>query len=295
MSRKEYNTNNLLANDDFSIDTGARKLIIKRQLLEKTKYNMILESSKSTPVSSTFSTGPNTFYYGTELTNTTVTNESGADNNLCLGIKVVGDPNTFSFNTVNANGINYNNANSFSGSIEYLLRKPDIEVFKVRLAQFTFTNARDYAINKADIEELSKYIPHKFDINLDFTRIPDDYPLEVIKSPDATCSTRETTGTDCKLSLLNLRPNLEYTLKCRLVYLKVGSKNNYRSTPELLTTFTTPARQGTDPLDYLKQIKSLLLNVKQQSIDIKAFNEYQITQDKLLDTIEADINSKLPA
>lgn len=295
MDRKEYNTNDIQSNDMFIIDISTRKLIIKRQLIEMTQYNLILESSKSKPVSSTFSTGPNTFYYGIELKNTEVTNESDADNNLCLGIKVTGDSNAFTFNTVNANSIKYNNANSFSGLVEYLLRKPDMEAFKIRLAQFTFSNARDYAINKTDIEELGKYIPHKFDINLDFTRLPDDYPLEVIKSPDVTCSTRETTGTDCKLTLLNLRPEQTYTLKCRLVYIKVGSRNNFRSTPELLTTFTTPARQGTDPLDYLKQIKSLLLNVKQQSIDIKEFNEYQITQDKLLDTIEANINSKLPA
>lgn len=279
---------------DFNINTSTAKIIINRTLFENTRYNIIIESDASPSVANidkTFGTDMNVFYYGTVLSNSSINNDTTADKNLCLGIKLEsskGEP--FKYNTISANSINY--GTGFNGLIKYVLRKPIMDTFKVMMTEFTFSNKADSQANSAKLAEFDKYIPYKFDINLDFTRISDEYPQEVIKTPDILCSSNPDSETPCVLALLNLRPNQTYLLKCRLIYMKLGTKNNYRSTPVLETTFTTPALTGSDPLDYLKQIKNLLLNVKQQSVDIKSFNEYQLVQDKQLDELDSIIKAK---
>ena len=272
---KTYNITKLY--DDLEINNTDKKLIFKYALSEKTNYNIIVETPTHI-IDKSFTTDANTFYYGTQLTNIGVTSAINADKNMCLGIKL-SDDTTYKYNTVDANTLNNNKT-----PIRYILRKPNLSVFKNNLLTMANpsgnTTTREYAAFKQGLEDLDKYIPYKFDITLDFVRPDDSFPLEVVKSPPIDCIDAE-----CELVLSNLRAGITYTLNCRLIYIKLGSANNYRSTPELKFSYTPSSSDNT--FETLEQIKNLLSRVKQQSIDINNFNKYQVKQDSQLSSMEA--------
>lgn len=263
--------------NDLEINTEEKKLIFKYTLIEKTNYNIIVETPTHI-IDKSFTTDANTFYYGTLLNNTNITSAINADKNMCLGIKL-SDDTTYKYNTADANTLNNNKT-----PIRYILRKPNLSAFKNNLLTTANpsgnTTTREYAAFKQGLEDLDKYIPYKFDITLDFVRPDDSFPLEVVKSPPIDCIDAE-----CELVLSNLRAGITYTLNCRLIYIKLGSANNYRSTPELRFTYTPSSSDNT--FETLEQIKNLLSKVKQQSIDINNFNKYQVKQDSQLANMEA--------
>lgn len=263
--------------DDLEINNTDKKIMFKFTLAEKTFYNIIAETA-SHIIDKQFTTGAHTFYYGTQLTNTNITSAVNADKTMCLGIKL-SDDTVYKYNTADANTLVNNKT-----PVSYILRKPNIASFKSNLLATANpsgnTTTREYAAFKQGLEDLDKYIPYKFDITVDFVRPDDSYPLEVVKSPAIDC-----VDTECALVLSNLRAGITYTLNCRLIYIKLGSANNYRSTPELNFTYTPSSSDNT--FEMLEQIKNLLSKVKQQSIDINNFNKYQVKQDALLTNMES--------
>lgn len=266
---KEYN--------DYEINSADKKIIFKYSLNEKTFYNIIIETDTYI-IDKPFTTDAHTFYYGSPLTNTNITSAISADKNMCLGIKL-SDDTSYKYNTMDANTLN-----NIKTPVTYILRKPNISVFKNNLLTTANpsgnTTTKEYITFKQSLEDLDKYIPYKFDITMDFVRPDDSFPQEIVKSPPIDCI-----DTECSMVLSNLRSGVEYTLACRLIYIKLGAANNYRSTPELKFTYIPSSSDNT--FETLEQIKNLLSRVKQQSIDINNFNKYQVKQDGLLTNMES--------
>lgn len=268
------------ANTSANIGANTNTLTIKQSLTENSKY--VLKISAKNVISELkfiFTTDYNTFKYN--INPPLVVQASEADNYLYIGIKKQTDPESayiYQLNITSSNALIPSD-----GNYTYNLKIPNFNNYITNV--ITQLQTDKHKCLESEYKELTKYIPFKFDALLTVNRTKDSYPLEVIILPSINCINTN----KCMISLRNLRKNTEYNIKIRLVYFKMGSDNNYRSSPMIQWSFNT-GDTGDTFFDTVEQINKLLLLIKNGNINTDIFNKEQTIQNNRLNTIENEKN-----
>lgn len=265
-----------------ALKTESNTFTIKQTLLENSKYVLKLTAKDTPELKLTFTTDYNIFTYNPIPLTEVITTNNIASRYLVIGIKKRDDPNyIYQLNYTDPNILNISDSN-----YTYNLEIPNLNTYIDAVIAKLKTNSStciEYEYN-----ELSKYIPYKFDALLTVNRIKDPYPLESVIVPSINCITTN----KCIITLRNLRRNTDYTVKIRLIYFKAGSENNYRSSPMVQWSFNT-GESGDNFFETIDQLNKLLTNVKNASINADIFNKEQIIQNNRLDVIESEFMSKI--
>lgn len=266
----------------LDIKTAQNTLTLKQALAENTKYTLKI-SNGSSEIRFTFTTDYNTFMYNLP-TATNAINATTASDYLVLGIKLPSQTNyTYQLSITDTNILR-----PIDGNYTYELQIPNFN---------TYINASIYALQtntalnkciESEYAELSKYIPYKFDALLTVDRIKDAYPLETVIVPSIKCIPTN----KCTVTIRNLRKNTDYIIKLRLIYFKVGSVNNYRSSPMVTWSFNS-GNTGDSFFETVSQINQLLKSVKNSYINMDTFNKEQTSQNKRLAAIDTDIEQHI--
>lgn len=260
-----------------TIKTNTNTFTIKQTLAENSKYILKITVKDIAPeLKFTFTTDYNTFIYNPIPISETIT-QNNASNYLVIGIKKRTDTN-YNYQ------LNYTDPSILStpdGNYTYNLEIPNLNTYTS--AVITKLKQNNKECIESEYNELSKYIPFKFDSLLTVNRVKDPYPLETVIIPSINCiSTNK-----CMVTLRNLRKNTEYKIKIRLIYFKAGSENNYRSSPMVQWSFNT-GESGDNFFETIDQINKLLSTVKNGNINADIFNKEQAIQNDRLAAIEND-------
>lgn len=267
----------------LALKTEQNTLTLKQTLAENTKYTLKI-SNGSSELRFTFTTDYNTFTYNLPTTTNAAINASTASNYLVLGIKLPAQPNyTYQLAITDTTILR-----PIDGNYTYELQIPNFN---------TYINASIYALQtntalnkciESEYAELSKYILYKFDALLTVDRVKDAYPLETVIVPSIKCIPTN----KCTVTIRNLRKNTDYIIKLRLIYFKVGSLNNYRSSPMVTWPFNS-GNTGDSFFETVSQINQLLTTVKNSYINMDTFNKEQAAQNTRLLAIDTDIEKHI--
>jgi hypothetical protein len=264
------------------IKSAPNTLLLKQTLLENTIYTLKISNGIS-EIRFTFTTDYNTFTYNVPSASQTI-NSSTASNYLVMGIKLPAQTTyTYQLDITDQNILNPSD-----GNYTYNLQIPNFNTYISAAISALQTSTSQNMCIDSEYAELSKYIPFKFDALLTVDRIKDAYPLETVIVPSIKCITTN----NCMVTIRNLRKNTIYTIKLRLIYFKVGSINNYRSSPMVSWTFNS-GESSDNFFESLSQINNLLTTVKNSYINMDNFNKEQTAQNNRLTAINMEINNSI--
>lgn len=263
------------------IKTDPNTYTLKKTLQENTKYILKIKSATS-ELKHQFTTDYNIFTYNPKLNNETITTNTEASKYLFIGIKKKEDP----IYVYQLEDTDTNILNASDGNYTYNLEIPNFNNYIS--AVITKLKMENNQCIESEYNELSKYIPYKFDALLTVNRVKDPYPLETVIVPSIKCIPTN----NCNIIMRNLRKNTEYKIKIRLIYFKAGSQSNYRSSPMIQWSFNT-GESGDNFFETLDQINKLLYTVKNANINAELFNKEQAVQNDRLMAIENDYISKI--
>jgi hypothetical protein len=264
-----------------AIKSDTNIFTVKQTLTENSKYVLKLTAKDTLELKFTFTTDYNTFTYN-PIPTTPAIDSYTASNYLVIGIKKQSDSGyLYQLNYTDTSILSRTN-----GNYTYNLEIPNFNTYTA--AVITKLKQDTKACIEAEYNELSKYIPYKFDALLAVNRTKDPYPLESVIMPSINCiSTNK-----CMVTLRNLRKNTEYKIKIRLIYFKVGSENNYRSSPMVEWPFNT-VDSGDNFFETIDQLNKLLTTVKNGNINADRFNKEQDIQNNRLSAIETEFLAKI--
>jgi hypothetical protein len=264
------------------LKSAPNTILIKQTLLENTKYTLKI-SNGLTELRFTFTTNYNTFTYNMPTAEKTI-NSTTANNYLVMGIKLQSQPTyTYQLDITDQTILNPSD-----GNYTYNLQIPNFNAYISAAISALQTSTTQNMCIESEYAELSKYIPFKFDALLTVDRVKDAYPLETVIVPSIKCIPTN----NCMVTIRNLRKNTIYTIRLRLIYFKVGSINNYRSSPMVTWTFNS-GESNDNFFESLSQINKLLTAVKNSYINIDNFNKEQTVQNNRLTAIDMDINNNI--